>query len=71
MKTKLLSLCMNQTGTIYYLHETRLEDSIVILKTYVSFDLFVRPNESVICTKIRVVIKLVFAISYKKISENV
>lgn len=25
MKTKLLSLCINQTGTIYYLHETRLE----------------------------------------------
>lgn len=25
MKTKLLSLWINQTGTIYYLHETRLE----------------------------------------------
>lgn len=29
MKTKLLSLWINQTGTIYYLHETRLE--IVLL----------------------------------------
>lgn len=25
MKTKSLSLWINQTGTIYYLHETRLE----------------------------------------------
>ena len=72
MKTKLLSLWINQTGTIYYLHETRLEIVLLpwsLLSPLISLsDLM---NQTVISTKIRVVIKIVFAISYKKISENI